>query len=229
MKSFELYLRRLGKIFVLVKEASFVFYDAFILHGRKKKLIFFDLGANLGQGFRFFSAFYDRHDPQYILYEPNPNCYSKLIEDAGVIAKRASVHEQAAGVRNGTVEFFGLSEAEGGAFSQGGSIVKGHNSLWYETSRAEAISVETIDFSQRLSWNDVITAEAVIVKMDIEGAEIDLLRHLLSTGAAKMISVLYVEFHSKYRKSTERGELEEEEKLLVSELSELGVRVRIWH
>ena len=38
----------------------------------------------------------------------------------------------------------------------------------------------------------------IIVKMDIEGAEILLLERLISTGTIKMISILYVEFHSQF-------------------------------
>lgn len=61
--------------------------------------------------------------------------------------------------------------------------------------RNRNITVQSTNF-QRLFESAVGTDDFVVMKMDIEGAEYDLLPRLLVTGVACRINVLAVEFHA---------------------------------
>lgn len=56
------------------------------------------------------------------------------------------------------------------------------------------IEVATIDFADWLA-RTVTGADRVVCKMDIEGAEFEVLEHLLHTGRMKYIDLLLVEWH----------------------------------
>lgn len=90
---------------------------------------------------------------------------------------------------------------------------------WYE----KPIQVECIDFSRwllELSKEDNIS---ITLKLDIEGAEFNVLRKMLDDGTIGLVDKLYVEFHS----DTLPSKLEEEKKL-IQELKNYGVPANDW-
>ena len=65
------------------------------------------------------------------------------------------------------------------------------------TYQDEDVLVETIDFSKFLSEN-ATSDDFVVVKMDIEGAEFDVLPSLIENGTYKLINDFYCEFHETF-------------------------------
>jgi FkbM family methyltransferase len=59
----------------------------------------------------------------------------------------------------------------------------------------ETTTVDAIDFAAWLMALPGVGTERVIVKIDVEGAEYDILDRLIDTGAIRLIEDLYVEFH----------------------------------
>jgi FkbM family methyltransferase len=59
----------------------------------------------------------------------------------------------------------------------------------------EPKSAPALDFAKWLSAN-IKNGTFVFIKMDIEGAEYDVIEHLLKTGAIDLISVIAVEWHA---------------------------------
>lgn len=59
-------------------------------------------------------------------------------------------------------------------------------------NQSETIAVESFDFC---SWLLTLPPGELIVKMDVEGAEYELVPALVATGADKMISLLLIEWH----------------------------------
>lgn len=57
------------------------------------------------------------------------------------------------------------------------------------------VEVETIDFSDWLAKNST-RDDYVVCKMDVEGAEFDVLEHLLNTRQMGLVDVLLVEWHA---------------------------------
>ena len=64
----------------------------------------------------------------------------------------------------------------------------------------------------------------IICKMDIEGAEFQVLRHMIKEGTISLIKEIYIEFHKRYV-PIESAETEME---LVNTISNLGVKVYTW-
>lgn len=163
--------------------------------------LFIDCGSNLGQAASYFSGFYSPDFFDFILIEPNPFCAAKLRTKlaAAQLPHPTELIEAAASGREGREILYGLGVAEGGAFSVGASIVKEHNSRQRrlpETSR-EIIYVRTISFSELIK-EKASRFPCIVVKMDIEGAECEVLESMLAAGTHKFITTLYVEFHSQY-------------------------------
>ena len=59
-------------------ETIFVLFDSRFLINKKDKVIFLDLGANIDQGYTWFSKFFKGENIDFELFEPNPYCYKKL-------------------------------------------------------------------------------------------------------------------------------------------------------
>ena len=194
-----------------------------------EKVLFVDLGANLGQGYSWFKHYFSGPNVSFELFEPNPNCIKKLEQMDDVLTGKVTLYPVGVGKEEGSVDFYGLDNEEGGKYSQGGSIIQMHNSIWYTSSKARAIKVKVINFSSYLETKSA-QFDKIIVKMDIEGAEVDLLETLLEKNTANLISILYVEFHAQHQsEQTSSSTKKREEKILQRLARDTNVNVRIWH
>lgn len=66
---------------------------------------------------------------------------------------------------------------------------------WPTVDYSRCITVPCIDFSSWIRRN-FSTSDQIIVKMDIEGAEYDVLEKMVAEDTIRDISVLYVEWHA---------------------------------
>ena len=178
---------------------------------RAGKVLFLDVGSNVGQGYSWFSRYYKQKNVTFELFEPNPNCFNELLKLPAVKSGGVKAHNCGVGVQSGAFKFYGLSNDEGGALSQGGSFVKEHNSDFYEASQSAAMDIE------------------VIVKMDIEGAEVDLLESMIGNKSIALIDILYVEFHSQYMKKDQSEKVRRRESSILKSLKGTPeLKVRLW-
>ena len=76
--------------------------------------------------------------------------------------------------------------------------VRQHTRRTSHPEHERSVRVRTIDFAQWLGER-FCRADAVDVKMDIEGAEFQVLEHLLRTGRADLIDTLAIEWHTTKR------------------------------
>lgn len=193
------------------------------------KILFLDLGSNLGQGYNWFKKYYDHLNIKFELFEPNPYCCEELEKIPEVKSGKVRLNNFGVGINSGSYNLYGLDSNEGGKFAQGGSIVKEHNSDLYEVIENNAIKVNLIDFSNYLASTSC-KFEKIIVKMDIEGAEVELLEHLIKEGTINHISILYVEFHSHYQILSQSKITRKRERKIIKLLSQRdNLKVRIWH
>lgn len=194
-----------------------------------EKVLFVDLGANLGQGYFWFKKFFNGPNISFELFEPNPYCIEKLEKLDDVVLGKVKLHPVGVGVKDGLFDFFGLGVGEGGKYSQGGSLLQNHNANAYITSRDKSIKVKVINFASYLESKSA-EFDKIIVKMDIEGAEVELLEALLKQKKANLISVLYVEFHSQYQAiENSQSTRNREKQILKGFFEETDTNVRIWH
>jgi FkbM family methyltransferase len=189
--------------------------------------LFVDCGSNLGQGFSYFSRHFAPDYFDYVLIEPNPHCIAGL---RASIPSRTVVDiiEAAASTAEGSTKFFGLVEDHRGATSDGGSIVREHNSVSYEAKDGAAIVVRTFSLADFIAERRK-RYDLIVMKMDIEGAEYDVLEDMLRKQSTTRLFSLYVEFHAQYMREPEAAVHRAREAAIVTQLRNQRIRFRRWH
>jgi FkbM family methyltransferase len=149
-----------------------------------------DCGANMGVVTQVLA----RTGADVIAFEPDPWAFGKLTErfsDAGNV----TLINAAVGIGTGTVR---LMRAENFDDNPTGASVK---STILDGGRqidaASGIDVPLIDFPSFLKDQLAARAEIAFIKMDIEGAELDILERLDSDGLFDRIRVLVAETHER--------------------------------
>jgi FkbM family methyltransferase len=191
------------------------------------KGLFIDCGSNVGQGFSYFRRFFPLALYDYILIEPNPHCIPYLKQACESLNGHIEIIDQAASTQIGEVKFFGLSEGQADPKSQGGSIMKCHNSRYYAADEDKAITVKTF------SLKDLIEAKStryasMILKLDIEGGEYPVLEDMLLHGTHRKIDFSYIEFHSQYMAAPQCFEYQAKELAFEQQFANDAVPFRRW-
>lgn len=220
-------LRRIKSQIIIFSEPIYAYFDSTFLLNRFEKTLFIDLGANLGQGFKWFSRFYGGKKIDFELFEPNPYCFAIL--EKIKTKEKITLHNKGVGIKSGIFKFYGLNENNRGKLSEGGSIVFEHNSDYYKSNYKKAIDVNIIDFSSYIKEKSKIY-DKIIVKMDIEGAEIELLEKMINDNSISLINLIYLEFHSQYQEKKFAIANRKREKQILKSLSlNKNIEHRIWH
>lgn len=160
---------------------SFVwqFYEIFFrnfytFNTSAKHPVIYDCGSNIGTSVLFFSLKYPL--AKIVAFEASPYIFGILesnIKNNNVT--NATLHQNAVWIRNEIIEF-----SDEGADS--GSV--------YSISDAKKIKVQAVDFLEIIKKEDRID----FLKIDIEGAENDLLPHIASQ--LDKIENIFIEYHS---------------------------------
>ena len=143
-----------------------------------------DLGANVGTFTRRFAA----TGAQVHAYEPDPDTFARLQANVGHLPN-VTLHQKAVGARSGTVHLrraIGYSQNRG-HLSQATSVV---------FDRGDRFAPETIAVEQ-VGFRDLLASlpQVALIKMDIEGAEFDILADLFGQDMPAGFDALYVETH----------------------------------
>ena len=216
--------RAIGKTFKLTAQVK---ADARFVYQNNARVLVIDLGANLGQAYNLLKQSFNHKNTTFHLFEPNPNCITYLNKELAVDNSFLRIYPKAAGTFDGKTMLFGLGVNEGGLFSQGASIIQSHNSIAYSNNEEQAQEVEVIDFNKY--FQDVKgNFDGIVLKMDVEGAELDLLENLITADLIKYVDVLYVEFHSQYRCDNVAETVKERELRIIHQLQKLEMIFRIW-
>jgi FkbM family methyltransferase len=184
-----------------------------------QKGLFLDCGSNLGQGYTFFRNYFQPSFFDYELFEPNPNCLQYIIGKYQQIEPYSvRVHPVALATEQGTCEFYGLSAKHGGAFSEGGSTLSNHNSLYHNYEEEPSIEVQTIDFPSYVQ-KLISCGKVIVIKMDVEGAEYKILERMLALRLFDSIAAIFCEFHSQYMIPSEQAFYKRLEDQLIERVS----------
>jgi FkbM family methyltransferase len=137
-----------------------------------------DCGANIGMAVLFFKAV--RPEAEVIAFEPDPTAFARLVQT--VTANKLSgvqLENAAVGNRDGMTAFY-LNR------SDAGGLTASTSPAWGGTTRQEVRSV-------RLS---ALLREPIdFLKMDVEGAEYDVVHDLIDTGAIRWVRETVIEYH----------------------------------
>lgn len=145
--------------------------------------IFVDCGACKSEVTNQHLHNHQGEDWAYRLFEPNPKLYQKLVKWH---AERSNVkvHNKAVWVKDGNIDFFLGSR-------QGSTLIK--QKVTGLLDKEHPIKAPCINFS---SWLKRIPEDYFVeVKMDIEGAEYQVLDKLIREETIYIINKLTVEFH----------------------------------
>ena len=149
-------------------------------------MTFIDLGANVGEYTRTMASFAKR----VIAFEPDPWTVAVLQENVADL-HNVSIENAAAGTHEGKVQLYRHAQFEENPtlYSESSSLIANKRNVT-EVGAIEVRQIDFIDYLERLD-------EGIgIIKMDIEGAEVDLLEALLDRpDITKRIHYIFAETH----------------------------------
>ena len=127
-----------------------------------------------------------------------------------------NLHHEAVWIRNGNTTFTNLKMARMSEAEEGESPTH---------IDGQQLLVQTIDFAEYLKSNFKLE-DMVIVKMDVEGAEFQIIPHLIQQEAIRLIDELFVECH--YHEWSGIGGDFQECRKFFAELRQAGVYAHEW-
>ena len=157
-----------------------------------------DLGANFG----LISSMMARRGATVYAFEPNSSAYI-LLEKKCKIFPKINAIKKAAGIFDRKTNLYlhkdnnGENETD---FTQASSLKSDKPNISKENSEI----IEEIDFASFLNEFDYVD----LIKIDIEGYEVELLNHLLNQGSLKNVSKIFVETHYHKWKELEKPTLQ---------------------
>jgi FkbM family methyltransferase len=171
-----------------------------------------DLGANIGE----ISSMMAKRGSTVYAFEPNSAAYILLEEKCKILPNINSI-KKAAGITNRSVNLFLHSDNHGEnkiEFSEASSIKSNKPNV----SKENFEIVEELDFAEFLNNFEYID----IIKIDIEGYEIDLLNHLLDKNSLTNVRKVFVETHYHKWPELEKSTLE-----LIKRVKKFGLDKKI--
>ena len=182
--------------------------------------VFIDLGTYNGNVMKIACKKFKDFD-LFIGFEPMPDLYKEVKKR---FAKRSKVkiYDKAVGIKNEKSKLYVHWAFKGGRkfIGKGSTLLSGKTSGGLNED--VYVMVDVIDFAEYLSTN-YTKDDYIVVKMDIEGEEYDLLKHLIDTGAIQYIDELYCEWH--YHKMSASDITKERHDETVNKLNEMGFKL----
>jgi FkbM family methyltransferase len=148
-----------------------------------------DCGANVGDVTESFLSL----GANVIAFEPNEYAYEKLKERFSTKDRVTLIKKGVSGIKSaGYAQLFlhEHHERDKVHYSNGSSIVEDKNNV----SADNFLMIELVNLCAFIKDLD---KRVVILKIDIEGAEAELLHDLMDTGIARQIPHIFVETHEK--------------------------------
>lgn len=177
------------------------------------KNIFLDCGAHKGESALMFLKRFKNSDIFVIhSFECNPSSIEKF-KSVHKGNDKITLHEKAVWTHSAGLSFY-LGE------SSGCSTIKSKRSG--NLDKNNPIFVESLSLSEFIK-NNFDIEDNIILKIDIEGAEYEVLQDLIDTGTIKYIKQLFGEWHQ------HKIELPiDVHKKLIKSLSDEGLKMREW-
>jgi FkbM family methyltransferase len=145
-----------------------------------------DCGANVG----IYTAVMARSGATVHAFEPDPVAFSAL-QRKFALTKNVTLHKAAASNRNGRAKLYFHSDRESDplALSQSSSL----DALKTNVDKDCYSEVELVDFAAFIDRVGAIK----LLKMDVEGHEIEIINHLFDHNRVSAISQAFVELHDR--------------------------------
>lgn len=193
--------------------------------------IFFDCGTHYGEGLRQFSDMFQMNEEWKIhTFEANPVTY-EVFKNRRLphLGSNVMAYNYAVTTYDGEIDMYIESpDTEIRDTGQGSSIVS--KDKWNPQDgilkfREDLVPVPCIDLSKFLELHSS-EDDFIVMKLDVEGAEYDILDKMLEDMTLHRISHLFVEFHAKYFTNLE--EMQQRELNLVNRIKNEGINLHHW-
>jgi FkbM family methyltransferase len=146
-----------------------------------------DCGANVGR----FTLPMAESGATVHAFEPNPDAFAQLAQNVATFPA-VHLHQQAVADRPGSVKLYlhELAESDPVKWSTGSSLLAFKGNVRPDTF----VEVEAVDF---VAFLKTLDRPVSLLKMDIEGAEVQVLERLLEEGLQDHIKQAFVEVHDR--------------------------------
>ena len=159
-----------------------------------------DCGANVGE----ITEILAKTGAQVHAFEPDPFCFKKLTKRFKT-AENVTLHNVAVGTTDGVIQLMradNFDENPHGA-SVKSTVIAGGRKIDEE----DTIEVKLLNLPAFIDEKTKEGTEIAFLKMDIEGAELDLLEHMQASGQFEVIRLTVAETHEhKFKKLRPRFE-----------------------
>jgi FkbM family methyltransferase len=166
------------------KNLFLLFQDIFLkriyeMNIDKEKPVIIDCGSNIGLSVLFFNSYYPHS--KILAFEAHPKFF-KILNDNIQHIKLTNVttHQKALSNETGSIEFYENDQANQGSLNMG--IIQREDDAICITVEADLLS-------------NYITEEVDLLKLDIEGAEENVITDLLRSGKIEKIRNMVCEYH----------------------------------
>lgn len=157
------------------------------VYGLRRGQVAIDCGANVGLIARALAS----QGATVYAFEPNPHAFAELRKHSANFNSIECINA-AVSTKPGTARLYLHRDADKGqvAHSQGSSMIVTKTNINPETF-VDAVAIDLADFILKRD------RPVDVVKMDIEGFEVEVVPHLINSGAIDRIGVCYVETHER--------------------------------
>lgn len=170
-----------------------------------EKPFILDCGSNIGMSILFYKTFYP--ESEIVGFEPDENAFNKLTENIKTNGlKNVTVHQKALSNKEGEVDFFFDPDNVGAL----------HMSIFKERMSGDYRSIQTTVLSA------YVTKKVDFLKLDIEGAELDVIKELEEKDKLRMIKRMVIEYHHHIKKDVD----EFSQMLSILEKSGFGYQIK---
>lgn len=192
--------------------------------------ILLDCGCHYGKGLRKQIEI-NHITPAWKIFcwEANPYTYEHFLKIDRFKHLDITAYHSAVSNENGTIKF--NVQSSGGR--NGGSSKSGTGSSVMTLDEwkckggefVEEIEVPRIDLSEWM-FDNLKKDDFVILKMDIEGAEYDVLERIIENDVIKLIDKVYIEWHSHMFSNPEKYKIREQ--IIMNEFQKNNISVENW-
>jgi FkbM family methyltransferase len=158
---------------------------------------FIDCGTSLFDGLKYFNNIYRFNDNWKIdCFEVNPYTYDEALKIKPTYTDKLNLYNKAVWINDDSID---VNINEDVPLDNGTNILVNPPDRDIQWNRKfnwkKKVKVPCVDLSRLINESD---AKNIVVKLDIEGAEFEVLPHIIKEGAIKKITHLYVEFHERF-------------------------------
>jgi len=181
------------------------------------KKIILDCGSHLGESVRKFKQELGKTDYEFHMFEPNIFLFEQI--NTNPEFENCKKYNNAVSNKYEIVKFWGCTKNKNSV----GSTLEKSKANWDGITEDDYIEIQAINLSEFIQ-NNFSKEDYIILKLDIEGAEYDVLDKLLETNIIEYIDELYCEFHTQWLSP----EFAQREDNLRKKLKEINLQINYW-